>query len=163
MSNILTVRFPATVGYVEEINPRTGAVYIYLFTPAENGVELANAGVGHIYLEHVTTYTWEPEPSEPPPPPPPLPTSARYKVINPNGLNVRNGSNTGYTAIGSLAYGQIVVIDNATKQGTRYLWGRLISIENPTPEQVTMMAREGEKWSAMKDYNTVWLEVIPEA
>lgn len=162
MPNILTVKFAKTVGLVEQINPHTGALYIELFTPNEAGLEKANAGLGWLYITGAE-YTWEPEPTTPPPPPPPLPTSARYKVINPNGLNVRNGSNTGYTAIGSLAYGQIVTIDNATKQGTRYLWGRLLSIENPTPEQSAMMAREGEKWSAMKDGSIVWLEVIAEA
>lgn len=162
MPNILTVKFAKTVGLVEQVNPHTGALYIEMFTPNEGGLEKANAGLGWLYITGAT-YTWEPEPVPTPDPVPVPTTSARYRVINPNGLNVRSGSNTGYSAIGSLASGQVVVIDNATKQGTRYLWGRLISIENPTPEQAAMMAREGEKWSAMKDGAIVWLEVIAEA
>lgn len=157
MPNILTIVFPSTVGLIEQVSPITGATYIELFTPKDNGLGLANAGLGFVLVTGAT-YTWEPEIVTPP-----LPTSARYRVINPNGLNVRSGSNTSYSAIGSLSAGQVVSIHNDTKQGTRYLWGKLLNIEAPTPAQVAMMALSSEKWVAMKDGAIVWCEVIAEA
>lgn len=158
MPNILKVKFSKLVGYVDEIHPLTGAKYLYFFTPNDGGLERAQAGLGYIYLPPGAEYTWEPEET-----PPTLPTSGKYRVVLAQGVNVRANAGTQYKDIGDLNFGQVVEIDFATVQGSRYLWGKILSIENPTPTQVEMLAIPGERWVALRDGNDVWLEPIASA
>lgn len=142
MSNVLTIKFDKHVGLVERTHQLTGAKYIYFFTPNENGIEFTNAGLGEFLITGNTTYTWEPEPIVIPPPL----TYKNYRVINPNGMNLRNEPTTSSNIVGSVKSGDVIQIENDGQVVFgNYKWGRLINTTD---------------WVAMKSGTTNWVEVI---
>lgn len=80
------------------------------------------------------------------PPPPPPPSYKQYKVINRNGLNIRDEPRADSADVGDLAYNQIIEIENDGQVlFGGYQWGRL---------------RGTTDWVAMQRGTTWWVDEI---
>lgn len=157
MPNIFTVNFPTSVEMTEHIEYQTGRTYISFQSEGSYGWIYVGSEQENTNLD----WTWTPAVVTPPDP---LPTVGLYKVIHP--VNVRAQAKSVSTDIGDLFLNQTVEILLAGQipenVGThKYLWGKLTAIVNPTEAQLRMLRDYDNRWVALKDGNTIWLEAIP--